>query len=134
MDRIKSLSNLATQLRVLKLPEKKRYLERLEEDAEEYRTQKASGKYVSPFSLQSLAYSLFYSLEGTPYTQPEFSSQATLKDVIHRNKFNVLFAGIIAYTKASDEQKASFKRSALKSPSLYTKVKHLIKIRQNGIA
>ena len=58
----------------------------------------------------------------------------TAKDIKEREKFNALFSGIVAYMKASDEQKNNFKKSTLKSASLCKKVVHLVKMRQNGIA
>ena len=134
MDEVKSLSKLAIRLRVLSPSEKRTYLTELDEHAKDHYMQMSSGSRPNPFSLQSLAYSLYYSLEGVPYTQSEFPSQMTAKDIKEREKFNALFSGIVAYTKASDEQKANFKISALRTPSFYGKIKHLIKMRQNGIA
>ena len=134
MEQIKSLSNLANKLRVLNPAEKKGYITELDEHVKDHYMQMNLGQRINPFSLQSLAYSMYYSLEGTPYTQPEFASQATIKDALNRNKFNAIFAGIVAYTKASDEQKVHFKRSVLKTASICEKIKYLIKIRQNVIA
>ena len=129
----KSLSNLAIKLRVLKPAEKEAYLTELDEHAKDHYMQMNSGHLVNPFSLQSLACSLYYSLEGTPYTQPEFPSQATIKDALARKKFNALFAGVVAYTKASDSERERFKKSALKNAGLLPKIGYLIKMRQNGI-
>ena len=134
MEQLKSLFNLALRLRVLNPAEKKAYLTELDEHAKDHYMQMASGQRINPFSLQSLAYSMYYSLEGIPYTQPEFPSQATIKDVVNRNKFNTIFAGIVAYTKVPDEQKKLFKKSVLKAPSIYRKVAYLVKMRQNEIA
>ena len=130
MEQIKSLSKLAIRLRVLNPVEKKTYLTELDEHAKDHYMQMNSGRLENPFSLQSLAYSLYYSLEGTPFTQPEFPSQATVKDTVNRNKFNAIFTGIVAYIKASDEQKAYFKKSALKTASSIAKIGYLIKMHQ----
>ena len=128
-----SLSKLALRLRVLNAAEKRTYLTELDEHAKDHYMQMSSGQLVNPFSLQSLAFSIYYSLEGTPYTQPEFSSQTTMKDVKAKEKFNTLFAGIVSYTKASDAEKENFRKSVLKKTSLCKKVIHLMKIRQNGM-
>ena len=133
MNQKKSLQKLANRLRVLNSAEKKAYLTELDEHAKDHYMQMASGQQVNPFSLQSLAYSIYYSLEGTPYTQPEFPSMATIKDAVNRNKFNTIFAGIVAYTKASDSEKKDFKKSVLKSSGLLSKINYLIKIHQNGM-
>ena len=130
----KSLSDLASRLRVLKPAEKRAYLTELDEYAKDHYMQMNSGHLVNPFSLQSLAFSMYYSLEGTPYTQPEFSSQTTVKDVWARKKFNSLFAGIVAYTKSSDAEKENFRKSVLKSANPLAKIGYLIKMRQNGLA
>lgn len=129
----KSLLKLSTKLRVLRPAEKRTYLTELDEHAKDHYIQMNQGQRINPFSLQSLAYSIYYSLEGTPYTQPEFPSQATIKDVQNRDTFNAIFTGIVAYTRASDKERESFKRSVLKAPSLYGKVMYLIKMRQNRI-
>ena len=133
MEQKKSLSDLAVRLRVLKPSEKKTYLTELDEHAKEHYMQMNSGHQINPFSLQSLVFSMYYSLTGTPYTQPEFASQATLKDVLVRKKFNALFAGVVAYTRATDIERKKFKRSVLKSANPVKKMVHLIKMRQNGI-
>ena len=129
----KSMSDLAVRLRVLRDGEKKAYLTELDEHAKDHYMQMTSGQQINPFSLQSLAFSLYYSLEGSPYVQPEFSSQATVKDVLARKKFNALFSGVVAYTKASDAEKEKFKKSTLKIAGPLSKIGYLIKMRQNGI-
>ena len=133
MEQKKSLSKLATRLRVLKPAEKKAYLTELDEHAKDHYMQMNSGQLVNPFSLQSLAYSMYYALEGTPYIQPEFASQTTMKDIRARKKFNTIWAGVVAYTKASDQEKEDFKKSALKVSGALSKINYLIKMRQNGI-
>ena len=74
---------------------------------------------------------MYYSLEGKPYTQPEFPSQATITDAVNRNKFNALFAGIVAYAKASEEQRNLFKKSTLKTAGPIAKMSYFIKMRQH---
>ena len=133
MEQVKSLSDLAIKLRVLKPEEKRVYLSELDEHAKDHYMQMSSGQQVNPFSLQSLAFSMYYSLEGTPYTQPEFASQITMKDVEARKKFNDLFVGVVAYTKASDKEREGFRKSVLKAPSIFGKIGYLIKVRQNGM-
>ena len=129
----KSLSNLSVRLRVLKASEKRSYLIELDEHAKDHYMQMNSGQLVNPFSLQSLAYSLYYSLEGTPYTQPEFASQVTIEDAVKRRKFNAIFAGIVAYTKSSEKEREIFKKSVLKNAGFFSKIGYLIKMRQNGM-
>ena len=133
MEQRKSLSKLATRLRVLRTAEKKAYLTELDEHAKDHYMQMNSGQLVNPFSLQSLAYSMYYALEGTPYTQPEFASQVTMNDVRAKEKFNAIFSGVVAYTKASDMERENFKKRVLKTPSLCRKMVHLIRVYQNGM-
>ena len=133
MEQKKSLSDLAIRLRVLTPKEKRTYLTELDEHAKGHYMQMSSGQQVNPFSLQSLAFSMYYSLEGVPYTQPEFASQISVEDIKAKERFNSLFVGIVAYTKASDMEKENFKKSVLKTPSLCRKAMHLIKMRQNGM-
>lgn len=134
MEQKKSLSKLAVRLRVLNSAEKKAYLTELDEHAKDHYMQMSSGQLVNPFSLQSLTYSMYYALEGTPYTQPEFASQATVKDVKAKEKFNALFAGIVAYTKASEKEKEDFKKSVFKVSNPLAKIGYLFKTCQNGMA
>lgn len=134
MEPKKSLSKLAVRLRVLRPAEKRAYLTELDEHAKDHYMQMSSGQLVNPFSLQSLAFSMYYSLEGTPYTQPEFSSQITVKDLKAKEKFNAIFAGVVAYTKVSDKERKNFKKSVLKTPSLCRRLVHLVRIHQNGVA
>lgn len=134
MEQKKSLFTLATKLRVLKPAEKRVYLVELDEHAKDHYMQMNSGQVVNPFSLQSLARSMYYTLEGIPYTQPEFASQATVKDVKAKEKFNAIFSGIVAYTKASEEEKEDFKKSVLSGAGPLSKAIYLIKMRQNGLA
>ena len=129
----KSLSKLAARLRVLRPSEKKAYLTELDEHAKDHYIQMNSGQLINPFSLQSLVFSMYYALEGTPYTQPEFASQTTMKDVVNRTKFNAIFAGVVAYAKASDKEKENFKKSVFKVSNPLAKIGYLIKTRQNGI-
>ena len=126
MDTPKSLSVLADGLRNLQPTEKQEYLRALDNCM-----QKMSGRQTNPFSLQSVAFSIYYSLEREPYTQPEFPSQATRKDIQARKKFNTVFSGVVAYTKASDKERAAFKKRVLKKSNLFLKLNYLIKMYQN---
>ena len=87
---------------------------------------------VFPFSFQELAFSLYESLEGRPYTQPEFSSLQTIEDIKARHKFSIIFLGIVAYIKASDAQQKSFRDSVAKKPKVWDKL-HYLKMHPNTL-
>ena len=134
METKQSLSKLAARLRVLNSLEKQSYLTELDEHTKDHYIQMNSGQLANPFSLQSLAYSMYYALEGTPYTQPEFACEIKLKDIVARKKFNTIFSGVVAYSRASAKEREKFKKSVLGIPNPLAKLSHLIRIRQNGLA
>ena len=80
-----------------------------------------------------MASGLYYSLEGEAFVQSKFVSQVTPKDIRSRKKFEMLFAGVVAYRDASDDEKIAFKKSVLKMPNPISNAIYLIKMRQNGI-
>ena len=104
----KALSKLAGRLQVLRSIEKNKYLYELDEYAKDCQVCET---YKQSLDIpHRLACQMYCSLEGTPYTQPEFASQATWKDVLARQKFDTLYTGIVAYAKASDKERKIFKK------------------------
>ena len=132
--RTKDLSKLATRLQVLRSEEKNKYLYELEEYAKDCKVRERYKQQLDIFFPHRLACQVYYSLEGTPYTQPEFASQATWKDVLARKKFCALFAGITAYAQASAVEKDSFQKRALSVANPIKMIVYAIKTRQNGLA
>ena len=128
----KEFSALAVKMRVLKGPAKNRYLYELDEYAKDCRVREAYHQRLDTFLPHRLARHLYNALEGVPYTQPEFASQATWQDRLAREKFEAIFAGVTAYPKASNAEKESFKKSALMSVGPIQKIASLIKGSQNG--
>ena len=130
----KAFPELATKMRVLKGAEKNKYLYELDEYAKDCRVREKYQQRLDIFFPHRLACQMYNSLEGTPYVQPEFASQAAWQDKLARRKFASIFAGITAYAKASAEQQADFKASVLASSSALQKMVHVVKMRQNGLA
>ena len=130
MEPKKSSSDLAIMLRTLKPEEKKEFLTNLNDVADDYSSHRQSGERINPFSVQPLAFSAYYMLEGVPYTQPEFPSLTTKNDITARKKFNTILSGIVAYVKSSEEEKECFKKSVLRNPNALEKIAYLIKKHQ----
>ena len=127
------LKCFAVKLRVLSGPEKNKYLYQLNEFAKDFRMP-LQKRRLGIFFHHYLAGAIYCSLEGIPYTQPEFASLVSEKDVRARNKINLLVAGIITYAKATDIQRTEFKKSIFKKPNLFDRVIHWAKTRSNGMA
>ena len=125
-----NLAKLATKMRVLRKPEKNKFLYELNDYAQDCQVRESADLFFP----HRIATQMYCAIEGTPYTQPEFASQATLRDVVAREKFEALYAGIIAYGMASDDERIAFKKSVLKMPNPISKAIYLIKMRQNGLA
>ena len=125
-----NLAKLATKMRVLRKPEKNKFLYELDDYAKDCQVRES----VDLFLPNRIATQIYYALEGTPYTQPEFTSQATLRDVVARKKFEALYAGIRVYGVVSDEERESFRKKVLRPANPVAKLAYLLKIRQNGRA
>ncbi len=128
----KEFPALAIKMRGLKGPAKNRYLYELDEYAKDCQVREAYHQRLDTFLPHRLARHLYNALEGIPYTQPEFASQATWQDRLAREKFESIFAGITAYPKTTKAEKESFKKSALMPVGPIQKVVSLIKERQGG--
>ena len=133
MEQMSLLSDLAIKLRVLSPQEKNKYLYELSEYAEGYRLFEKRHQPQDMFLPHRIAGAMYYSLEGKPFTQPEFLSQATMRDVSARKRFDAIFAGIIAYRDASDNQKETFKKSMLRRSNPFSKIGYLIRTYQRGM-
>ena len=94
---------------------------------------KTQHHFQDTFLPHRIASGLYYSLEGEAFVQSKFVSQVTPKDVRSRKKFEMLFAGVVAYRDASDDERIAFKKSVLKMPNPISNAIYLIKMRQNGI-
>ena len=132
MNQEKALSNLAAKLRVLRPQEKNKYLHELDEYVEDYQLNEKR-HHQDIFLPHRIASDLYYSLTRKPFTQPEFASQTTEKDVSARKEFNSLFAGILAYRDTSEVQRTKFKKSVLRIPNPFSKLVYLVKTYQNGL-
>ena len=128
-----NLAKLATKMRILRKPEKNKFLYELNEYAEDYHLNKTQHHFQDTFLPHRIASGLYYSLEGEAFVQSKFVSQVTPKDVRSRKKFEMLFAGVVAYRDASDDERIAFKKSVLKMPNPISKAIYLIKMRQNDI-
>lgn len=132
MEQQKALSSLAVRLRVLKTAKKKELLDSFDEYTKKHCVGDGKRQRFKPFLLQSFVFYTYYLLEGSPYTQPQFSLHMTQKDIQNREKFNAIHSGIVAYVKSSDKERAEFKKSVLRIPSFLQKIDYLIKYFQNG--
>ena len=133
MEQMSLLSDLAVKLRVLRPQEKNKYLYELSEYAEDYHLHEKLRHPQDMFLPHRIAGSMYYSLEGKPFTQPEFLSRATMRDVAARGRFDAIFAGVIAYRDASDDQRAAFKKSMLRRSNPFSKISYLIKTYQREL-
>lgn len=130
----KGFSELAEKMRVLKGPEKSKYLYELDEYAKDCRVREAYQQPLDIILPHRIAQHVYQSLEGKSYDQPGQVSQADWEKNLARQKFESIFEGVAAYAKASDEERKVFKKSALTPVSCpaVTKVASLLKTSQNG--
>ena len=128
----KNLQNLAFKLRVLKPAEKNKWLYELDKYAEKCRLNDQYHQFQDPYLANRIANSMYYSLEGVPYTPPAFVSQTTMKDVKAHEKFDALFRGVVAYRDASLIQREAFKKSVLVHSNPLKKIMYWVKMYQNG--
>ena len=110
----KYLSDFGRRLRGLTLTHRKQFLEKLEAAVERKAKHPEIGSEAS-LVLHSLAYSAYDLLEGVPYTQPEFASQMTPTDVRNSTKFQAIGLGILNYSKASEKERAAFRKKVLRT-------------------
>ncbi len=118
-----NLAKFATKMRVLRKPEKNKFLYELDDYAQDCQVRESADLFLP----NRIATQMYCAIEGTPYTQPEFASQATLRDVVARKKFEALYAGIIAYGMASDEEREGFHKKVLKPANPVEKLAYLLK-------
>ncbi len=123
-----NLAKLAAKLRVLRRQEKNKFLYELDDYAQDCQVRESEDLFFP----HRIATQMYCAIEGTPYTQPEFASQATLKDVLAHKKFEALYAGIIAYGIASDEERESFRKKVLRPANPVEKLAYLLKTHRSS--
>ena len=124
--RKRALGFLARKLSVLKVQERQRYIYRLDDFASDWAKGIEGGRQPELGSL--ITCKIYESLYMKSKTSPEFPSMKTKEDRKADRRFHELFAGVQSYALATDEERETFKKSALGLPNVFEKALYEMRV------